>query len=205
MRQVHWIALVFAACATAPRPVSVADGAPAPAVAQVDQPTPASPADGELPSAATPRQGSTRWVDSDLGFEIERPGGSDWDFSPGHEAPEGIVVPVIVVHAATGAQVVVQVAPDVAPAQEFAERLAVGLRSKPGFTTSVPEPTRKGSAFHFAMGDSILGSVGITGGGGRLYVLLGTWPTSAPPTVERDIHLIMASLKTVALHEARAD
>ncbi|HEY0839083.1 MAG TPA: hypothetical protein VGD74_02750, partial [Vulgatibacter sp.] len=99
-------------------------------------------------------------------------------------------------------QVVVQVAPDVAPAQEFAERLAVGLRSKPGFVTSVPEPTRRGSAFHFSMNDEVLGSVGIVGDGGRLYVLLGTWPTTAPPTVERDVHLIMGSLKTSSLHEA---
>ncbi|HWV39330.1 MAG TPA: hypothetical protein VN033_12750 [Vulgatibacter sp.] len=199
MRRTPWLALVFAACATAPRPAPVSGGEERVARAPLEA-SATTPPEEERRTAPGP----TRWVDSDLGFEIERPPGDEWEFTPGHDAPEGIVVPVIVLHLATGAQVVVQVAPDVAPAQEFAERLAVGLRSKPGFETTVPEPTRKGSAFRFTMGDTILGSVGITGNGGRLYVLLGTWPASAPPTVERDVHLIMASLKTVVLHEARA-
>lgn len=202
MRRTPWLALAFAACATAPRPPQVSGGEERAARAPLETSAPVAPANEPEGRHGVP--GPTRWIDSELGFEIERPDGDEWEFAPGHAAPEGIVVPVIVLHVATGAQVVVQVAPDVAPAQEFAERLAVGLRSKPGFETTVPEPTRKGSAFRFTMGDSVLGSVGITGSGGRLYVLLGTWPASAPTAVERDVHLIMASLKTVVFHEARA-
>ena len=202
MRLAPWMALTFAACATAPRPAPVEGDAESSARTPLRSTDPAQDPPAGARSDDRPRSGATRWVDSDLGFEIERPDGNEWEFTPGHEAPEGIVVPVIVLHVATGAQVVVQVAPDVAPAQEFAERLAVGLRSKPGFETTVPEPSHKGSSFRFTMGDSIFGSVGITGSGGRLYVLLGTWPASAPSTVERDIHLIMSSLKTVVLHHA---
>jgi len=143
-----------------------------------------------------------RYVDRDLGFEIERPEGEEWAFAAGHEAPEGILIPVVVLHAGTGAQVVVQIAPEVAPPMTFAERLAVGLRSKPGFTTSVPEATRRGSAFRFAMGDAILGTVDITSNSGRLYVLLGTWPSDAPESVARDVRSIVDSLRTVVFHEA---
>lgn len=144
---------------------------------------------------------TTRYIDRELGFEIERPG-DGWAFSPGHEGPEGITIPVIVVHAETGAQVVVQIAPEVAPPMAFADRLAVGLRTKPGFTTSVPEPTESGSSFRFSMGDAILGTVGISSAAGRLYVLLGTWPKDAPDAVAKEVFQIVASLKTMTLHEA---
>ncbi|HEY0840656.1 MAG TPA: hypothetical protein VGD74_10760, partial [Vulgatibacter sp.] len=92
MRQVPWIALVFAACATAPRPPATGDGTSQPAALTDRQ----AAREGDGPPPSSPRQGPTRWVDAELGFEIERPGGDEWDFSPGHEAPEGIVVPVIV-------------------------------------------------------------------------------------------------------------
>src|SRR5690606_12280877 len=52
-----------------------------------------------------------RYVSFDYGFEIERPPGDDWEFTEGKSAPEGIAIPVTVVHPATGSQVVVQVAP----------------------------------------------------------------------------------------------
>ncbi|AKU91339.1 putative lipoprotein [Vulgatibacter incomptus] len=154
------------------------------------------------PGGAKRVEEGIRFVDRELGFEIQRPAGSEWSFAHGHEAPGGIQVPVIVSHAATGAQVVVQVAPQVAPAQEFAERLAVGLRTKQGFTTTVPEATANGSNFLFSLGDQIHGRVAVIASDDRLYVLLGTWPASAPSNVARDVDAIMRSLRTAVITEA---
>ncbi len=206
-----WAVALLAGCASSRPSLEAAprdEVAAGPAVDEAGDSAPPGEAAVEAPwEAGEPGAGGeafagTRFVDRELGFEIVRPDGEAWRFSPGHEAPEGIVVPVVVLHTETGAQVVVQIAPEVAPAQEFAERLAVGLRTKPGFTTTVPEPTRSGSAFAFTMGSSIQGRVGITSTDGRLYVLLGTWPTSAPHSVARDVSAIMGSLKIAVLHDA---
>lgn len=146
-----------------------------------------------------------RFVDAQAGFEIARPGGEAWLFAPGHDAPEGILVPVVVLHPATGSQVVVQVTPEVASPQEFAERLAVGLRSKPGFSTSVPASGGNGSSsgFSFALGQEVFGRVGITTShDGRLFVLLATWPSGAPESIVGDVDAIMASLRPYALGSA---
>lgn len=146
-----------------------------------------------------------RFVDAQAGFEIARPQGEAWQFAPGHEAPEGILVPVVVLHPATGSQVVVQVTPEVASPQEFAERLAVGLRSKPGFSTTVPALSSDGasSGFAFALGQEVFGRVGILGNNdGRLFVLLATWPSSAPDSVVDDVDVIMASLRPFAIGTA---
>lgn len=139
------------------------------------------------------------------GFEISRPDGGGWQFTSGHEAPEGILVPVVVLHPATGSQVVVQVTPDVASPAEFADRLAVGLRSKPGFSTTVPASSRDGHAseFEFALGRDVFGRVGILDArDGRLFVLLATWPASAPEEVVLDVDAIMRSLKPLQMGQA---
>ena len=149
-----------------------------------------------------------RFVDAHAGFEIARPSGDAWQFAPGHEAPEGILVPVVVLHPATGSQVVVQVTPEVAAPQEFAERLAVGLRSKPGFTTTVPADGGDGSSsgFSFSLGAEVYGRVGIfSPHDGRLFVLLATWPSGAPESVVTDVDEIMASLRPFAVGSAAVD
>lgn len=151
--------------------------------------------------------GVERFVDAEAGFEIARPAGDAWIFAPGHQAPEGILVPVVVLHPATGAQVVVQVTPDVASPLEFAERLAVGLRSKPGFTTSVPVRSGDGSSsgFSFSLGQEVFGRVGILDASdGRLFVLLATWPSSAPERVVEEVEAIMASLRPFSLRPSSA-
>lgn len=156
---------------------------------------------GEVRAASA----AERFVDAQAGFEIARPLGDAWQFAPGHEAPEGILVPVVVLHPATGSQVVVQVTPEVASPQEFAERLAVGLRSKPGFTTTVPALSDDGasSGFEFALGQEVFGRVGILGvNDGRLFVLLATWPSSAPESVVGDVDSIMASLRPYVIGTA---
>lgn len=146
-----------------------------------------------------------RFVDTEAGFEIARPAGEAWQFAPGHDAPDGILVPVVVVHPATGAQVVVQITPEVTTPREFAERLAVGLRSKPGFATTVPASADDGlsSGFSFSLGQDVSGKVGIsTNRDGRLFVLLATWPTTVPQEVVSDVEAIMGSLRPFLGHQA---
>jgi|SRR4051812_47687157 hypothetical protein len=148
-------------------------------------------------SAKAPATGDAlRFVDASLGFEISRPDDS-WSFEQGGEAPPGLAMPVVISHKGSGAQVVVQVAPDVAPPDDFAQRLAVGLQSKPGFSTTTPEMNEDGRAsFLFKLGDEVFGKVNVVGAPQRLFVLLATWPADAPQDVVQDIDGILHSLQT---------
>jgi hypothetical protein len=147
------------------------------------------------------RATSHRFVDDDLGFAIERPDGEAWQFTQGSSAPDGIIVPVVVLHEDSGAQVVVQVAPGIASSEEFAGRLAMGLQSKPGFRIGgLTETPDGGAGFEFALSDLVEGRVRVhEGTSGQVFVLLGTWPTSAPDGVVRDIDRIMGSLTPLVI------
>jgi hypothetical protein len=143
------------------------------------------------------------YADPALGFEISRPLGDAWRFTSGDADPEGgmVAVPVIVAHRATGAQVVVQVAPAVATPDEFAARLTSGLRSRPGFTTTEITPDGQltnAVGFAFTMGDSVAGRVVVLNGQdtSHVYVLLATWPQDAPPSVIAGVDEILRSMKT---------
>ncbi|MHB1844829.1 MAG: hypothetical protein ACYCWW_08365 [Deltaproteobacteria bacterium] len=167
----------------------------------VREPTPAPIPDGlarsSLPEGAVVRIEGQRYIDPSIGFEISRPAG-DWFFAPGQPVAQGIDVPVIVAHPSSGAQVVVQVAPAVATPTQFAERLTVGLSTKPGFSTGAPSPlegTDDGVGFLFSMGDVVRGRVAIVPGSGHVFVLLATWPTQAAPGVISGVDRIVRSLK----------
>lgn len=139
-----------------------------------------------------------RFVDLQHGFEIERPAGDAWHFSEGRDAPEGITIPVAVVHAESGAQVVVQIAPSVATAWEFAERLSEGLSQRQGFQTTAPQSLQGGAVeFAFVVDDQVMGRVGVRSEEERTFVLLGTWPKDAPRQVVEEIDAIMGSLRPV--------
>jgi hypothetical protein len=154
--------------------------------------------------AASEGTGNLIYVDPSLGFEIARPRGDAWRFTPGEgtSTAENVAVPVIVAHRASGAQVVVQVAPAVASPAEFANRLTAGLRARPGFTTSEVQaiPLAEGAVgFGFTMGDQVAGRVAVVGGSsGKVYVLLATWPQDAPPAVISGVDEIVRSLHTNA-------
>ena len=146
-----------------------------------------------------------RYIDPQLGFEISRPAGN-WFFAPGQPVAEGIAVPVIVAQPESGAQVVVQVAPAVATATQFAIRLTSGLKSRPGFSTGSPAPlegTDDGVGFSFTMGDAVTGRVAIVPGAGRMFVLLATWPTRCAPSVVSGVDRIVRSLRTEAAQAKR--
>lgn len=154
------------------------------------------------PESTARAESQNRFVSFDFGFEIERPPGKAWTFTDGKEAPEGIAIPVTVVHAATGSQVVVQVAPDVAPISEFAVRLANGLGENYGFVTT--QPTRVAEnrmEFLFSVEDRVLGRVGLRQERGKIFVLLGTWPKDAPERVVAEVYEIMESLRPVVVLE----
>jgi hypothetical protein len=154
-------------------------------------------------NASASAQPDLLYVDPALGFEIARPRGDGWRFSPGEggSAAESVAVPVIVAHRQTGAQVVVQVAPAVATPAQFAERLTTGLRTRPGFMTTEIQPIALADGavgFAFTMGDQVAGRVAVVGGNaGRVYVLLATWPQDAPPAVITGVDEILRSLKTI--------
>lgn len=159
-----------------------------------------APGHGVSGASADEKNGLT-YIDPALGFEISRPHGDAWRFSPGEggSAVESVAVPVVIAHRATGAQVVVQVAPAVATPSQFARRLTSGLRSRPGFTTTEiePIPIADGAVgFAFTMGDQVAGRVAVVGGNtGKVYVLLATWPQDAPPAVISGVDEILRSLK----------
>ncbi len=157
------------------------------------------PGDGVGGSGAAGQ--SRRYVDPQLGFELSRPDGA-WQLQAQDEPPdEGVVVPIILRHPASGAQVVLQVAPALASPSRFAERLNEGLRRQPGTVTSEPElvgPVDGAVGFRFTMGEKLLGRVVILEGAeGRMLMLLATWPSASPPAVTAGLDQIFGSVRAV--------
>jgi hypothetical protein len=151
--------------------------------------------------------GSRRYVDQALGFELTEPGG-DWTLDQTDEqTPEGLAIPVVLRHRASGAQIVLQVAPAVATPAQFAEKLTMGLRSQPGFITSDPEPMAMSDSavgFHFAVGDNVRGRVVVRDGSpGHVFMMLATWPTVAPDEVPAAVNALFESVRPlpVAPHQ----
>lgn len=150
---------------------------------------------------------SRRYVDQARGFELIQPGG-DWQLDETDEqTPEGLVIPVVLRHRASGAQVVLQVAPAVASPAQFAERLTLGLRSQPGFVTSEPEPlplSDSAVGFHFSAGNTVRGRVVVRDGSpGHVFMMLATWPVTAPDEVPRAVNALFESVRPlpVAPHQ----
>ncbi|RKH74280.1 hypothetical protein [Corallococcus aberystwythensis] len=140
-----------------------------------------------------------RYVDEDLGFEIIRPT-AEWQLDETNErTPEGLAIPVILRHRVTGAQVVLQVAPGVATPVQFAERLTVGLRQQPGFTTTDPQPIALSDSavgFDFQVGEGVRGKVAVReGNGGRVLMMLATWPTEASAGITESVDALMAGVR----------
>ncbi|WP_375772404.1 hypothetical protein NR798_16455 [Archangium gephyra] len=146
---------------------------------------------------------SRRYVDEAMGFELIQPGG-DWQLDQTDEqTPEGLTIPVVLKHRTSGAQVVLQVAPAVATPAQFAERLTMGLRSQPGFVTSEPEPLPMSDSavgFHFAVGDSVRGRVVVRdGSAGHVFMMLATWPASAPDEVPQTVNALFESVRPLPI------
>ncbi len=142
---------------------------------------------------------SRRYVDEAMGFELIQPGG-DWQLDQTDEqTPEGLAIPVVLRHPSSGAQVVLQVAPAVASPAQFAERLTVGLRSQPGFVTSEPEPVPMSDnavGFYFSVGDNVRGRVVVRdGSAGHVFMMLATWPASAPDEVPQTVNALFESVR----------
>ncbi|MCY1079982.1 hypothetical protein [Archangium lansingense] len=142
---------------------------------------------------------SRRYVDHAMGFELIQPGG-DWQLDQTDEqTPEGLTIPVVLRHPSSGAQVVLQVAPAVASPAQFAERLTVGLRSQPGFVTSEPEPLPMSDSavgFYFSVGNNVRGRVVVRdGSAGHVFMMLATWPASAPDEVPQAVNALFESVR----------
>jgi hypothetical protein len=140
-----------------------------------------------------------RYVDEDLGFEIVRPT-AEWQLDETEEqgAPEGMAIPVVLKHRTSGAQVVLQVAPAVATPTQFAERLSEGLSEQPGFIASDPEPlplSDSAVGFNFTVEGGVRGRVAVTEGSpGRVFMMLATWPETAPEDVTRSVEALFGAV-----------
>jgi hypothetical protein len=165
------------------------------------RPQAAQEAPGARATLARAEQSSAtrRYVDEDLGFEIVRPT-AEWQLDETEEqnSPEGMAIPVILRHRTSGAQVVLQVAPAVATPTQFAERLSEGLREQPGFVASDPEPlplSDSAVGFHFAVEGGVRGRVAVTEGSpGRVFMMLATWPETAPEDVSRSVEALFGAV-----------
>ncbi len=160
------------------------------------QPAPARPEPAAVQAPAEP----LTFVSIEHGFSLSRPAGGDWQFlSDPSLNTDTLVVPVIAVSRATGAQVVVQIAPAVARPAAFAERLSTSLRVRAGFDVgeTFPDPTADGAVgFKFDVGDQVSGRVVVMDGApGEVIVLLGTRPKNAPPEVGGALDGVIASIR----------
>lgn len=140
-----------------------------------------------------------RYIDPELGFEISRPSGA-WELDAAdHQSEEGLMIPVVMRHLDSGAQVVVQIAPAVATPSQFAERLTQGLRTQPGFLSGDPEPLALSDdavGFDFTLSDKVHGKVAVLGGkNGQVFLMLATWPKDAPQSVPEHVQAIFQSLR----------
>lgn len=145
--------------------------------------------------------GGLRHVDQVNGFEIERPSEA-WTLHSGEElSTEVILVPVVLLEEAQGAQVIVQIAPAIATPPEFAERLIEGLSSRGEFTTGEVHPIDMADGavgFDFSAAEQVLGRVAILDGSdGKVFVLLATWPVGAPQSLDQEIDAILGSMKVL--------
>ncbi|WP_306818668.1 hypothetical protein [Archangium lipolyticum] len=154
--------------------------------------------EADAQSPGSDESGSRRYVDQALGFELTQPG-DGWTLDQTDEqTPEGLTIPVVLRHRASGAQIVLQVAPAVATPAQFAEKLTMGLRSQPGFVTSDPEPMPMSDSavgFHFAVGDNVRGRVVVRDGSpGHVFMMLATWPSVAPDEVPAAVNALFESV-----------
>ena len=147
--------------------------------------------------------GTNRYVDEQLGFAVVRPD-EKWQLEiTGDQGADGVATPVVLRNAETGAQIVIQVAPAVATPIQFAERLTMGMRSHPGFTTSDPEPlafSDNAVGFRFAMGDRVFGRVAVRDGAkGRVLMMLATWPAGATDAASNGVDAVFKTIEPVDL------
>jgi hypothetical protein len=141
-----------------------------------------------------------RYVDDDLGFQVVRPA-DGWALNAVDDVSrDGLQVPVVLKHQ-SGATVVLQLAPAVATPFQYAEKLTRGLREQLGVEAGEVEPlplSESAVGFRFRMGAGVRGRVAVREGSpGRVFMMLATWPESAPASVPANIDTIIDSVRPV--------
>lgn len=154
------------------------------------------------PGAQAPevRRESQRYVDAALGFQVDRPE-DGWTLNvTGDEGEQGVTVPVVLRHA-SGATVVLQVAPAVATPLQYAERLVLGLGQQAGVVPGDLEPlplSESAVGFRFRIPGTMRGRVAVRDGGpGRVFMMLATWPEVVPEVVPAAVDAIFRSVQPV--------
>lgn len=142
-----------------------------------------------------------KYIDSELGFEVARPG-ADWQLdADAGTSSEGILIPVVLRHKDSGAQVVIQVAPAIATPTQFAERLVSGLRSYEGFDATDPEPlplSDDAVGFRFSIEQKVFGRIAVRpGGSDNVLMVVATWPADASAGVTSEVEQILVSVRPV--------
>lgn len=185
------VALPFAfGCATTNVPAGEVSGARALAVTPV----------GGVKAAREERT----YTDPDYGFQVERPDG--WGFAPRVAAPDGGSIPLVIAQPDKGAQVIVQVAPRVASAQEISGDLRNKLDEHPGIQAGKSEAVKSGQdpayGFGFTAEGARAGRVAVVEGGDRLFVIIGSWPQGADEKLKGEVNGIFDSLHKTAASSA---
>lgn len=150
-------------------------------------------------SPAKPRGDGSMYQDTRLGFALARPA-AEWEIDESEFfAEDGISIPLLLRHSGTGAQVILQIAPDVASPIEYAEQMTAGLSSQPGFRTTDVEPiplTDASVGFFFAVGEDVMGRVAVREGSpGNVFMMMATWPSGVSEEVIDSIDGIIASIR----------
>ena len=113
-------------------------------------------------------------------------------------APDGGSIPLVISQAAKKAQVIVQVAPRVATAQEISTDLRDKLDEHPDIEAGKSQSLQKGAeesyGFGFTAEGERAGRVAVVEGGDRLFVVIGSWPANADDALKKEVNGIFDSL-----------
>lgn len=183
-------------------PLACATAGPAPSAEEGQDPfagrAPAlEVARGKDAAPAPPKESveARTYKDEELGFEVERPDG--WGFAPRVAAPDGGAIPLVIAQPEKGAQVIVQVAPKVASAEQISGDLRIKLDEHPGIEAGESGPVKareKAYGFGFTAEGERAGRVAVLEGADRLFVVIGSWPRAADAALKKDVDHIFGSL-----------
>jgi hypothetical protein len=185
------VALTFG-CATAPRALSSNGSAPIPPDAAT-----ASAAVSRVPATAK----GVPFSSPDLGFELDKPAGSDWAVATNVTSPEGRAIPVVVAHPDSGAQIVIQVSEPVDSPRLLAGMLREKLNAEQTLALGQPRKLEmncgsEAYGFEFAIKGEAKGRVAVISTGDQIVLVVASWPEKVDKHVVADIDGVVRSVRT---------
>jgi len=149
------------------------------------------------------------WRSEELGFAIDRPESDAWAVATGVLSPDGHPIPLVLAHE-DGAQIVVQATEPVDTPANLAQLLHGRLSGEPMLKLGSPAPLRvasgrEASGFRFAAEGDAKGRVAIVDCGGRIVLVVASWPEGGDVRVERDVDAVVRSVRESGADAARRD